>query len=172
MRLLQPLNSFRDKWRWFVLNVVASSFWTPVRLRLRLWQAQGVEFGGTDCLIMSGCQIHGSHLRIGAETYINTGCQFHCGALVDIGAKCNIAMEVLFCTATHEIGDVTRRAGGALFFPIRVSDGCWIGARATIAPGVTIGAGCVVAAGAVVTKDCAPNGLYGGVPARRLRELS
>jgi acetyltransferase-like isoleucine patch superfamily enzyme len=29
----------------------------------------------------------------------------------------------------------------------------------------------VVASGAVVTKDCLPHGLYGGVPARRLRDL-
>lgn len=55
--------------------------------------------------------------------------------------------------------------------PITVGDGCWIGARAVILPGVTIGDGCVIAAGAVVSKDCAPNGMYAGVPARRIREL-
>jgi len=38
--------------------------------------------------------------------------------------------------------------------------------------GVTVGEGCLVAAGAVVTADCAPHGLYGGAPARRLRELA
>ena len=34
-----------------------------------------------------------------------------------------------------------------------LKDGCWIGMRAMIMPGVTIGEGAVVAAGAVVTKD-------------------
>jgi maltose O-acetyltransferase len=29
----------------------------------------------------------------------------------------------------------------------------------------------VIAAGAVVTEDCAPDGLYAGVPARRIRDL-
>jgi hypothetical protein len=38
-------------------------------------------------------------------------------------------------------------------------------------PGVVIGPGCVIAAGAVVVSDCKPNGLYAGVPARRLRDL-
>jgi acetyltransferase-like isoleucine patch superfamily enzyme len=31
---------------------------------------------------------------------------------------------------------------------------------------------CVVAAGAVVTGDCEPDGLYAGVPARRVRDLT
>ena len=31
--------------------------------------------------------------------------------------------------------------------------------------------GCIVAAGSVVTADCESNGLYAGVPVRRLREL-
>jgi maltose O-acetyltransferase len=29
-----------------------------------------------------------------------------------------------------------------------------------------------VAAGAVVTRDCEPDGLYAGVPAKRVKELS
>lgn len=52
-----------------------------------------------------------------------------------------------------------------------VGDGCWIGANATILPGVTVAPGCVIAAGAVVTKDTEPDGLYAGVPARRVRDL-
>lgn len=33
------------------------------------------------------------------------------------------------------------------------------------------GPGCVIAAGAVVTRDAEPDGLYAGVPARRIRSL-
>ena len=50
-------------------------------------------------------------------------------------------------------------------------DGCWICAGCTILPGVTIGEGCVIAAGSVVNKDCAPDGLYAGVPAKRIKDL-
>ncbi|WP_372495087.1 acyltransferase [Nocardioides pinisoli] len=50
-------------------------------------------------------------------------------------------------------------------------NGAWIGAAVTVLPGVTIGPGCVVAAGSVVTADCQANGLYAGVPARRIRDL-
>lgn len=55
--------------------------------------------------------------------------------------------------------------------PIRIEDGCWIGANVTILPGVTIKAGTVIAAGAVVIHDCDENALYGGVPAKKIRDL-
>jgi maltose O-acetyltransferase len=62
-------------------------------------------------------------------------------------------MEVLFCTSTHIMGSATERAGHVNPQPI------------------TIGDGGVIGAGAVVNKDCAPNGMYAGVPARRVKEL-
>jgi maltose O-acetyltransferase len=55
--------------------------------------------------------------------------------------------------------------------PITVGDGAWVGANATIMPGVSIGAGAVVAAGAVVTKSVDADTLVGGVPAVLLRPL-
>lgn len=47
---------------------------------------------------------------------------------------------------------------------------CWIGAHSIIMCGVNIADGCIIAAGAVVTKDTEPYGIYGGVPAKRIRE--
>ena len=44
-------------------------------------------------------------------------------------------------------------------------------AVAALDHGVTVGDGCVLAAGAVVTGDCEPDGLYAGVPARRVKDL-
>lgn len=45
----------------------------------------------------------------------------------------------------------------------------WIGANAIIMVGVTIGDGSIIAAGSIVTKDIAPFLIYGGVPAKFLR---
>ena len=47
----------------------------------------------------------------------------------------------------------------------------WIGAAATILPGVTIGADSVVAAGAVVTHDVPPATLVAGAPATVIRSI-
>jgi len=65
-----------------------------------------------------------------------------------------------------------REAQGTSFaLPIHIEADCWIGARATILPGVTIGRGATVAAGAVVIKDVEAETLVGGVPARFIRSL-
>ena len=55
--------------------------------------------------------------------------------------------------------------------PIVIGDKVWIGANATVLPGVTIGKGAIVAAGAVVTRDVPPNTIVAGVPARVVREI-
>lgn len=50
-----------------------------------------------------------------------------------------------------------------------LGDGCWLGMRAMIMPGVTIGEGAVVAAGAVVTKNVPPYAIFGGNPAKLIK---
>lgn len=76
-------------------------------------------------------------------------------------------------------GNSTHRLDWVSFYPFAASvkeayqprgdtvlkDGCWIGMRAMIMPGITIGEGAVVAAGAVVTKDVPPYTVVGGNPA-------
>jgi len=51
-----------------------------------------------------------------------------------------------------------------------IEDGVWIASNVTILKGVTICEGCIIAAGSVVTKSTEPYGIYGGVPARRIKE--
>ena len=55
--------------------------------------------------------------------------------------------------------------------PIRIRRGAWIGAAATVLPGVTIGEYAVVAAGAVVTRDVPDRTIVAGVPARPVRKI-
>lgn len=78
-----------------------------------------------------------------------------------------ISREALICTASH---DVTRPDRPLTTAPITICDGVWIGARATVLPGVTIGEGAVVAANAVVTKDVPPWVIVGGNPAKIIKK--
>jgi acetyltransferase-like isoleucine patch superfamily enzyme len=54
---------------------------------------------------------------------------------------------------------------------IVIKKNAWIGAGATILPGVTIGENAIVAAGAVVTKDVFDNTIVGGVPAKLIKKI-
>ena len=55
--------------------------------------------------------------------------------------------------------------------PVHLKRNCWIGAGATILPGVTVGENAVVGAGAVVTKDVEANTVVGGNPAKLIKRL-
>ena len=46
----------------------------------------------------------------------------------------------------------------------------WIGHNSTIIGGIRIGRGSIIAAGAVVTKDIPPCEIWGGVPAKKIRD--
>lgn len=51
-----------------------------------------------------------------------------------------------------------------------LDNGCWIGMRAMLMPGVTIGEGAIVAAGSVVTTNVEPYTIVAGNPARLVRQ--
>ena len=55
--------------------------------------------------------------------------------------------------------------------PIKIGNGVWIGAHATILSGVTVGNGSVIAAGAVVTKDVPERVVVAGVPAKIIKNI-
>jgi sugar O-acyltransferase (sialic acid O-acetyltransferase NeuD family) len=57
---------------------------------------------------------------------------------------------------------------------VHLKEGVWVGAGAVINQGdekhrLTIGMNSVIGSGAVVTEDCEPNGIYAGVPAKRIK---
>ena len=152
-----------------VVNSVFASPLVPRPLRyavLRLWLVDLRSWR-----IGPSCFFGGRQIEIGRSTFVNLGCVFDCLAPIRVGDRCHIGMQAALLTSDHRMAGEECRAGALDGRPIVVGDGCWIGARATVLAGVEIGAGCVVGAGALVTSDCEPNGLYVGVPARRIRDL-
>lgn len=55
-------------------------------------------------------------------------------------------------------------------YGVVIGNDVWIGSDVTLLDGVTIGNGAIIAAGAVVTSDVKPYSIYGGVPAKIIRE--
>ena len=139
------------------------------RARLRLLRWAGVPVG--NARIYEGVYFGGTEVTIGDNVFVNRGVVFDNAAAITIGDGVSIGHDVLLCTSTHERGDSQQRALTAYGKPIVIEQGTWIGARAVILPGVTVGPGCVIAAGAVVASDCQADGVYGGVPARRIKDV-
>ena len=55
--------------------------------------------------------------------------------------------------------------------PVVIGSDVWIGAKASVMPGITIGDGSVIGTASVVTKDVPPFTIVGGVPAKVLGEV-
>ena len=55
---------------------------------------------------------------------------------------------------------------------VTINNNVFIGMNTLICRGVTIGSNVIIGAGSVVTKDCISDGVYAGVPAKRIAEIS
>lgn len=147
------------------LNTIASSRLVSAPFRRRLLRLGGVCAHGA--VVGPGTTfINGSNVAIGAHSTVGSGVLFDARERIEIGEGAVIGPDVMFVTSSHEIGPPACRAGVPIYAPIVVEDGAWIGAGAVILGRVTIGAGCRIEAGALVNRNCEPNGLYAGIPAR------
>ncbi len=144
----------------------------PHRSRAGILRRAGVEVGA-DTFFLAGTRFTGPHrIRIGGNVFVNYDCYFDAGqGDITIGDGVRLGDHVRLLTSTHELGPAERRAGPVCGRPVVIGAGTWVGSSVSILPGVTVGAGCVIAAGAVVTKDCGPDELLAGVPARPIRSL-
>jgi acetyltransferase-like isoleucine patch superfamily enzyme len=85
----------------------------------------------------------------------NQGCFFLELGGITVGDRALIGPGVTLTTAGHPV-ELEERYEFITHAPIVIEDDVWIGAAATITPGVTIGRGSVVGAGTVVAKDVPP----------------
>jgi maltose O-acetyltransferase len=155
-------------WNWLVNGVAASPALTS-KQRARLLKRGGIDLRNGQ--IQPGCFFFSDQVEFGEWVWINHRVYFDTRDWIHIGDRTGLGMETMVLTSTHEPGDHENRRGPYKTQPVTIGAGCWIGSRVTIMPGVTIGDGVTVATGAVVTRDCEPDGLYAGIPARRVKEL-
>ena len=99
---------------------------------------------------------YGLNLQFGEQVFVNQNCSFYDLGGITIGDRTMIAPGVTLLTAGHPV-EPAERFDGITTAPIAIESNVWIGANATITPGVRLGSGSVVAAGAVVAKDVPPN---------------
>jgi maltose O-acetyltransferase len=125
----------------------------------------------------------GELTKIGDKVFINTNCTILDGGGVTIGNDVLIAPNVQIMAAGHPIkadermvypfeDEPDRMNFVNLAGPIKIGNGCWIGAGAIILPNVTIGDRAVIGAGAVVTKDVPADSLAVGNPARVVKKIA
>lgn len=101
---------------------------------------------------------YGLGASFGERVFINQGCVFLDYGGITVGDRVLIGPRVTLATAGHPV-EPDERYDFITHAPIVIEDDVWIGAAATVTPGVRIGRGSVVGAGAVVAKDVPPMSL-------------
>lgn len=111
----------------------------------------------------------GQFISIGKNVFINHACSFLDMGGITIEDEVLIGPKVNLVTENHPIDPNDRSA--LITKPILIKRKAWIGAGATILPGVTIGENSIIAAGAVVSKDVPNNVIVGGIPAKIIKYI-
>ncbi|MEY2692239.1 MAG: hypothetical protein RIT03_629 [Bacteroidota bacterium] len=112
----------------------------------------------------------GKHIHIGKHVFINHGCSFLDLGGITIEDHVLIGPKVSIITENHPIHPAQRKS--LVLHAVVIKANAWIGAGATILPGVTVGENSIVAAGAVVTKNVAANTMVAGVPAQFIKHIT
>lgn len=105
------------------------------------------------------------HIAKGAM--VNTNCLMMARGGIEIEEDVMIASNAQLITNNHDFYErmiLTCK-------PIHIKKGAWIGAGATILPGVTVGKYAIVGAASVVSKDVDDYAMVVGNPARKIKEL-
>jgi acetyltransferase-like isoleucine patch superfamily enzyme len=113
---------------------------------------------------------YGLNLEFGDHVFVNQNCSFYDLGGITIGDHALIGPGVTLITAGHPV-EPAERFDGITVAPIVIESNVWIGANATVTPGVRIGSGSVVAAGAVIAKDVPANCVVSSAGYVRRRDL-
>lgn len=113
-----------------------------------------------------------ANVTIGTNCYIGAGLSVLAGANVSIGDSVLIASDVFIGSENHGMNPESETPymdQPLVCKPVVISDGCWIGEKACVLPGVSIGKKCVIGAGSVVTKDVPDFSIAAGNPAKVMK---
>jgi acetyltransferase-like isoleucine patch superfamily enzyme len=151
------------------LSVQMNNASDPAEIRDLLSQITGSEIDESVAVFTPLYINYGKNTKIGKNVFINFDCVFLDLGGITIDDNVLIAPKVSLLSEGHPVSPNERQS----LVPghIHLRKNVWIGAGATILPGVTVGENAVVAAGALVSKDVPANTIVGGVPAKIIKTI-
>jgi putative colanic acid biosynthesis acetyltransferase WcaF len=176
------LSSFNNNWfqaggnsikrfLWFYVNAIfINSSWLPVsRLKVFLLKLFGATIG-KGCVIKPSVNVKypwklalGNHVWIGENVWIDNL------EVIEIGSNVCISQGAFLLCGNH---DYSKSSFDLIVKPIKIEDGCWVGAKAVVCPGVKMNKNAILVVGSVASKDLDENGIYRGNPAVKIRQRS
>ena len=164
--------SFKNKVLRLTWNIFAIIFFKPFKLNVfKRYRNLVLNLFGAQ--IDPSANVYAS-VRIWAPWNLKMGPFSTLGPEVDcynqgeirIGSNTIISQKTYLCASSH---NHKRPDFPLVLCPIQIGDGVWVAADSFIGPGVRIGNNAVVGARAAVFKDLGPDKVYGGNPAKFIK---
>lgn len=112
-----------------------------------------------------------SKINIGKNCFFNHNCSVTSMNSINIGNDCMFGNNVTIVDHDHDIVNGKIAKNIYTTGQITIGDNVWCGANVVILKDVNIGSNSIIAAGAVVNRDIPDNEIWGGVPARKIRDI-
>ncbi|MFM5787860.1 WcaF family extracellular polysaccharide biosynthesis acetyltransferase [Aeromonas veronii] len=109
------------------------------------------------------------NLKIGNYCWIGEFVWIDNLACVDIACNVCISQGAYILTGNH---DYQSKRFTLLVKPIKIEQGCWVGAKVVLCPGVILKYGSIATVGSVVTSNLESMSIYQGNPAVKKKEWS
>ena len=106
------------------------------------------------------------NLEIGDNCWIGEGVWIHNQGLVAIEDNVVVSQEAFITTGSHDIHE----SMDLVIKPVVVRRGAWVTSRCIVLQGVEIGQNAILTPGSVANKSLPPASIYGGNPAKFVRE--
>ena len=113
------------------------------------------------------------NIEIGNNVSIHPMCYIEGAGGIKIGDDVSIAHNCSIVTSNHQWNDLTIpiKYNKEVLSPVIINNDIWLGCGVRVLSGVEIKSRTIIAAGAVVNKNVGPNAMYGGVPAKLIKDI-
>ncbi len=155
--------------------VVGLTGWIPTILgmciRNVVYRLLGMKISGFCWIQPRVTIVNMRRLRVGSNFGCNSGTYINAIGHISMGNDVLIGSNVTISSGKHEIEgrETSVFSRPVRPMPINFGNDIWVGAGASILPGLNVAEGTVVGANTVVTKDTQPYSVMAGVPARIIR---
>lgn len=117
------------------------------------------------------------NIKIGVNVSINKDVYIQSSGRVIIGSNVTLSKGVTILTegldTSNYIENAQKQYRDHIIKEVVIGNGTWIASGVIVCPGIEIAANSIIAAGSVVVKNLTEEGVvYGGVPAKKIRELT
>jgi len=152
-------------------------------IKINALSKNGVQIGRNvtlkDGVIIDCCGVLseiGEGIKIGNNVGVSENVIFQVRGQINIEDDVIIGPGSVIVSENHNFSnsnsDLPIRQQGTTRHPINIGKGAWIGAKTVIISGANIGSNSIIAAGAVVNCDVPPNTIFGGVPAKFIKNIN